>query len=413
MAQTYTSFFDGNTVDTTTQPTGGSCLMGGATEHDGAMQWFLQGANGGDVLVLRASGSDGYNDYFLNQLGVPINSVESIVCLNAASGNDAYIVSRIEQAEAIWFAGGDQWNYVNYWRNTPVMQALNDAINTRNCVVGGTSAGMAILGGAYLSAETGTITSAQALANPYHANLTVDNTSFLQVPYLDQIITDTHYDDPDRKGRHVTFLARAYANWNQPYKGIACNEYTSLCIAANGIATAYGEYPAYDEFVYLIQPNCEVGQPQPENITSGAPLHWQANGEALKVLVLPGTDNGLYTFDLNDWKTSTGGTWQKWSVNQGSLVQSISTAPTCTNQITKQDAALTIELYPNPVVEGTIYIASDQKVLRVEIFTTTGQTVAVYTNVPASIQCKEEWSGVYFVKLTTEQGTSIQKIIVN
>ena len=37
--------------------------MGGASENDAAMAWFLERAGGGDVLVLRASGSDGYNDY--------------------------------------------------------------------------------------------------------------------------------------------------------------------------------------------------------------------------------------------------------------------------------------------------------------------------------------------------------------
>ena len=43
------------------------------------MQWFLEQANGGDVLVLRASGSDGYNQYLYNDLGINVNSVESIV----------------------------------------------------------------------------------------------------------------------------------------------------------------------------------------------------------------------------------------------------------------------------------------------------------------------------------------------
>ena len=44
--------------------------MGGATENDNAMRWFLNLADGGDVVVLRTSGSDGYNDYMFNQLGV-------------------------------------------------------------------------------------------------------------------------------------------------------------------------------------------------------------------------------------------------------------------------------------------------------------------------------------------------------
>ena len=55
--------------------------MGGATEDDNAMKWFLQRANGGDVLVLK-TGSNGYNAYFYSELGIPLNSVETIVCNN-------------------------------------------------------------------------------------------------------------------------------------------------------------------------------------------------------------------------------------------------------------------------------------------------------------------------------------------
>jgi hypothetical protein len=64
-SQDYTSYKIGNTTDLVTNPSGGVCLMGGATEDDNAMRWFLQRANGGDIVVLRASGSDGYNTYFI------------------------------------------------------------------------------------------------------------------------------------------------------------------------------------------------------------------------------------------------------------------------------------------------------------------------------------------------------------
>lgn len=39
-------------------------LAGGGTDNDDAMRWMLTRAKGGDVLVLRASGSNGYNNYF-------------------------------------------------------------------------------------------------------------------------------------------------------------------------------------------------------------------------------------------------------------------------------------------------------------------------------------------------------------
>ena len=72
-AQNYVSYFTGNDVDVVTSPLGGVCLMGGATESDDAMKWFLERCDGGDVLVLRASGSDGYNDYLYSELGISVN----------------------------------------------------------------------------------------------------------------------------------------------------------------------------------------------------------------------------------------------------------------------------------------------------------------------------------------------------
>ena len=40
-------------------------------------------------------------------LGVSVNSVETIV-FNSSASSEAYIHQKIQQAEAIWFAGGDQ-----------------------------------------------------------------------------------------------------------------------------------------------------------------------------------------------------------------------------------------------------------------------------------------------------------------
>ncbi|MBU3659000.1 MAG: cyanophycinase [Flavobacteriales bacterium] len=279
--QNYTSYFSGNTTDLVANPTGGICLMGGATEDDNAMKWFLERANGGDILVLRATGSNGYNSYLYTGLGINVNSVETIVCNNISASSDPYVLQKIQQAEAIWFAGGDQWTYITYWRNTPLEQAINDAINQRNIVIGGTSAGMAIQGKYYFSAQNGTVTSSAALANPFNNQMTVDSTHFIENSYLNNVITDTHFDNPDRKGRLITFLARINSDYGQLANAIACDEYSAVCIDTNGIARIFGGFPAYDDNAYFIQSNCELSNPQPENCTNGNPLTWDLGGQAL------------------------------------------------------------------------------------------------------------------------------------
>lgn len=318
VAQGYTTWITGNPNSITTEPLGGVCLMGGATENDEAMKWFLQRANGGDVLVLRASGSNGYNNYFHSELGVTINRVETIRFDNATAAYVPYIHQRIQEAEAIWFAGGDQWNYVNYWRDTPVATLVNEAIQQRGIVIGGTSAGMAILGGAYFTAQVSSVTSAQALANPYHPGVTVSTQPFLEVPYMEHVVTDTHYDNPDRRGRHTVFMARTLADHGWDVKGIASEEYVAVCVDTDGIARVYGEYPAFQDFAFFLQVNC-LEPDGPETITPGVPLTWHHGGQAVKAYRVPGTMQGTHTFDLNDWNTGNGGTWQSWSVQNGTF----------------------------------------------------------------------------------------------
>lgn len=358
ITQNYTSYFIGNATDIVTQPTGGICLMGGSTESDNAMRWFLQSANGGDVLVLRASGSDGYNDYLYSELGVSVNSVETIVFNNAQAATDTYVLGRIARAEAIWLAGGDQYNYVSYWRGTEVANRINTAVAQRNIAIGGTSAGMAVLGGVYFSAQNGTVSSSTALDNPYNAQVSVSNVPFLDVPHLTRVVTDTHYDNPDRRGRHVAFVARAITDYGGPHYGIACDEYTAVCIDRQGLARVFGTYPDFDDNAYFLTPNCDIPNNTPETCTAGQPLTWDQDGQALKVYTAKGTPTGLYTFDLRDWQTGEGGTWEHWSVNNGALAIEPGTPPVCNpvSTTTPREGDATFKIYPNPTNKSVLQI---------------------------------------------------------
>ena len=411
ISQNYTSYFTGSPLDYGVFPQGGVCLMGGATEHDEAMKWFLQRANGGDVLVLRTSGSDGYNDYMFSQLGVTVNSVETIVFNNSNASNDSYVQERIQKAEAIWFAGGDQWNYVSYWRNTPVDSLINLGLAQRNIVIGGTSAGMAIQGKYYFSAENGTVTSATALTNPYDFDVTVDSTAFLKNDYLEDVITDTHYDNPNRKGRQAVFLARILTDYGVVGKGIACDEYTAVCIDENGMARAYGEWPAYDENVYFIQPNCELQDYMPEDCSPDTPLNWDRNGEALKVYHIQATMDGSKTFNLADWSTGTGGIWENWSISNGVLQEVASTSISCVLGMDELDDNNFI-IYPNPVLNDLV-ISTDETHEAVLITDITGKMI-FQSNIQAKttkVDLSSIQSGVYILQMKMNRRTSTKRFI--
>ena len=340
-AQSFTSYFTGDPFDVTPTPDFGICLMGGATENDNAMIWFLEKANGGDILVLRASGSDGYNDYFFSELGVTVNSVETIVINNASGATDPYVLEQIENAEAIWFAGGNQYNYVSYFKDTSVAQLLTDHVVVKGGVLGGTSAGMAILGDHYFSAENGTVTSAQALQNPYHNRMTIGSQDFIDLPFLENTITDTHFDSPDRRGRSAAFLARIATDFQVRSFGIASEEFTAVCIEENGEARVFGSYPNENDFAYFMQANCTEDF-VPENCTAGNSLEWNRDGEAIKVYKVPGTENGAYTFNLSDWETGSGGDWENWSAVNGVLQTVSGSNPNCSSLGLEDEIAITV-----------------------------------------------------------------------
>lgn len=371
-SQSYTSYYTGNPQNINVSGLGGICLMGGATEDDEAMKWFLRRANGGDVLVLRASGSDGYNDYLYADLGIAVNSVETIVFNDASAAYNSYVKQKINRAEAIWFAGGDQWNYITYFRNSPVDSIIRARKVTNNIVIGGTSAGMAIQGQAYFSAQNGTIYSEDALANPYNPAVTVDSAKFMGNTFLENTITDTHFDDPDRKGRLAVFMARMFTDYSMDARAIACDEYTAVCIDENGIAEIYGGWPTYDDNAYFVQINCENTNQTPESCINAQPLTWNRNESALKVYAVKGTSTGNNKFDLNTWLTGEGGIWQHWFIQNGIFQEIGSGAPDCLALQADEAKTKGSAQYAS----GMIEVVSPTPLVQVELYDLQGRYLA-------------------------------------
>lgn len=411
-AQGYISYFTGNTTNITTDPEFGVCLMGGASENDEAMKWLLQKANGGDVVVLRSSGSNGYNNYLYSELGISVNSVETLVITSVAGAINPYVLDKVSNAEMIWFAGGDQWNYVSFFKDNALEDLLNHHINVKNAPIGGTSAGMAILGGKYFNAQNGSVTSAQAMNNPYHPNVTLGYDDFLNIPFLEDVITDTHYDNPDRRGRQSTFIARLKNDFNFDVKGVAANEYVAICIDDNGKARVFGDFPAYQEFAFFVQENCSNPNPI-ENIQIGQPLTWNFNGQALKVYKVPGTMNGNNFFDLSNWENglNSGGTWEHWSVNNGVFASVPGTPIDCSLTANNFDIS-NFQVVPNPLL--TNFSVNGINSAQISLFDLQGRLVfqKQITN-QEIIEINLLQSGIYTIQIQEENKIQTKKIIKN
>ncbi len=222
----YDYYLTGNQADASPRTRPGFVLAGGGKDVDAAMRWLLERSGGGDIVVLRASGGDGYNRYLFDL--APVDSVESIVFKSREASSNPFVLDRILKAEALFFAGGDQWRYVDLWRGTPVEHAIHELIR-RGVPVGGTSAGLAILGEYAFSAEHDTIHSPEALADPFDGRITLTR-GFLKIPALVRTLTDSHFAARDRMGRLAVFLARLMESGVKAPRGLGVDERTAVLL---------------------------------------------------------------------------------------------------------------------------------------------------------------------------------------
>ena len=238
----FTLYTTRGATDVVTTPTGGVYLAGGGTDVDAGMVWLMarggtrSGGGYGDVVVLRTSGTNGYNTY-LQRLGA--NSVTSIVITTRAGADAPQVLDAISKAEVLFLAGGDQSTYVNLWRNTQLQARVNARV-AAGVPIGGTSAGLAVLGQYVYSAQNVSTTSAMALANPFDASITLEPALFT-VPLLTNVITDSHFAIRDRMGRLLTFLARLQqGNTASAPRAIGVDEGTGVGVAPGGATTTFG-----------------------------------------------------------------------------------------------------------------------------------------------------------------------------
>ncbi|KEZ53359.1 cyanophycinase [Metabacillus indicus] len=314
-ASSYTLYTTGSTTDKVTTASFGQVYMGGSTDVDKAMEWMIQKANGGDFLIIRATGSNGYNQYLYDlaqSIGKPLNSVNTVVVTNLTqAGSDSSLIDRINKAEAIFFAGGNQADYVEFLEGSPALTALNSRI--QNVPFGGTSAGAMIQGDHIydaISAGSKTLDSLTALRNPYSSLISFTD-YLIQTPHNNNIQTDTHFEQRDRMGRLLTFMARNIQDGEETgtsAKGIGLNEQSALLVEKDGTAKVVTQPGAVNAAVYMAKSN-----QAPTRCVSGSSLTYN------NISIYKLKDGN--TFNLSTW-TGSGGLSYTLNVNSGTISSS-------------------------------------------------------------------------------------------
>ncbi|MCL7715218.1 cyanophycinase [Stenotrophomonas sp. CPCC 101365] len=241
-------------------------LMGGGDWVPEAMHWWVERAGHGRVVILRASGDDALQKELYEDIG-GVTAVQTLVFDSRTAADDPRVLRIVQEADAIFLAGGDQARYVRFWKGTALNRAL-DAHVAAGKPIGGTSAGLAILGRySYGAMDGGSVDSRTALSDPTGSEVTME-TDFLTMPHLSRVVTDTHFAKRERLGRLIAFVARAAADGGRDdIVGLGVDEDSVLCVEADGRGRVLS---LVDGHAWLVMPGHA-----PERLRSGEPLSFR------------------------------------------------------------------------------------------------------------------------------------------
>ncbi|MGW3866834.1 hypothetical protein ACWEDZ_36005 [Streptomyces sp. NPDC005047] len=243
-------------------------MNGSGSVVRGSMQRAVNAIRAGqgalDVVVVAASSpSSGSRtpecDTVMELSG--INSCTTWTLTRASDGNDSRVNADVRKAEFVYFAGGDQCRYTA-WRGTALETSVESVV-AKGGGSGGGSAGHHVNSPLVYDACRASVTSAEALADPYDPGITF-TTGMFSWPHYAGVINDSHFVTRDRMGRTMAFVARAVKDrltsgpgaW-----GVGVEEGGSLYIDKDGLATEY------DEDAYVV-----LGDHTPERAVAGKPL---------------------------------------------------------------------------------------------------------------------------------------------
>jgi len=311
----------GNAGDVSPETVSGLALVGGGGRCNEAYRWLIQRSGGGDFVFLTTTDySNQEDDQFfadMRQLAA-IDSITTLTVNSRVLADSAEVETAVRRAELLFIDGGDQTEYYDLWKGTRLQNAIRYLLETKKAPLGGTSAGMAVLCGlAYIPLHRG-VTSAEALGDPFHANMNSIKNDFFFMPFLAATINDTHWSERNRCGRTISFLARivtANLATFQSARAIACDERTAVCIDGTGQADVFGRSAA-DDFAYFL--SCRS---LPDRCLPGQSLHWT---DAVTIWKVQGTEAGLNGFDLQNWQ-GRGGSRHDINVLNGILSVDIQT----------------------------------------------------------------------------------------
>lgn len=215
------------------------CAVGGGGEgvndwNREPYSWIVQKADSGTVLVLSVNDETTWIPDYFRSLGS--RSSYNLKINSRTLANTQSIADSILAASAVFIKGGDQYNYINYWKGTLVESAIKQ-VYARGGVVAGTSAGAMVLGKFILSARYGSLYPDDALVNPFIQTSNIEDNFLGLVP---EFIFDTHFIERGRQARLASVLLKLGLQGIQNVTGVGLDDRTAFCISPDGKGVVMG-----------------------------------------------------------------------------------------------------------------------------------------------------------------------------
>lgn len=228
--------FSAFSIQAFSQP-GRLLLVGGGSEKNGASSWSTPAyrwAGEGKRVAIIGTSTGSLAPYFTQQCGATYAKEFAIASRDSADSQVLY--DTLLTYQVIFFRGGDQTEYYDFYRNTKLQDAVNNLYNSGGTICG-TSAGMHILSSIVFTAANGTVYSYESIENPNNKYVTLAD-DFMN--FAPGFVFDTHVAERARFGRSIGFLANYKMNKGIDIIGIGMDDMTCMTVDETGLATVRG-----------------------------------------------------------------------------------------------------------------------------------------------------------------------------
>lgn len=217
-------------------------IVGGGPQTDAMVREFVALAGGAQrarivVLAMASASGERSGEAKANDLRALGATAQNVWVTREQAELDS-VARLLDEATGIWFGGGDQNRLAQIVRGTALERAIR-ARQLAGAVVGGTSAGAAVLSAVMITGDERRRGGSRPGTDSSAVNITIDRDNVITddgFALLDNAVIDQHFVRRRRHNRLISLVLE-----RPPHLGAGIDESTALVVASDGSWRVSGE----------------------------------------------------------------------------------------------------------------------------------------------------------------------------